>query len=233
MSQPIDRGRLPAAALFDMDGTLVDSESMMGRALVRTMTAAGAAPEEVEVLATTLGRSWVDVHAELQVWERTGWSVHEMVDRVIEDALEAGEVAETLTGAVDLVHALAEAGVPVGVVSGSLRGEVNATVARLGIAHLLACAHGAEDYPRGKPDPSGYLGAAALLGVDPARCVVFEDSVVGVRAALAAGMVVVANAETNQPPGTPGHQDVSDAHLVVDHLGLVTVETLTALLPHR
>jgi sugar-phosphatase len=221
---------LPAAALFDMDGTLVDSESMMGAALARALTEAGAPLTTEEAQRLGLGRSWVDVHADLRVRERIGWDVHEMVDRAIQSALEAGDVARTLTGAVELVHELAEAGVPVGVVSGSLRGEVHATVARLGIAHLLACAHGAEDYPRGKPDPSGYLGAAALVGAEPSRCVVFEDSVAGIRAGLAAGMVVVANAETNQPPGTAGHQDVSSAHVVVEHLGLVTLDLLTDLL---
>ena len=51
---------------------------------------------------------------------------------------------------------------------------------------------GAGDYPRGKPDPSGYLRAAELLGVAPADCVVIEDSTVGVQSGVAAGMRVVA-----------------------------------------
>lgn len=220
---------LPEAVLFDMDGTLVDRESMMARALAAALTAAGAGLEEAEVLRLGLGRSWIDVHADLDVAARTGWDVHEMVARAGQAAADAGESAPALRGAVELVLALADAGVPVAVVSGSLRVEVHQTVAALGIDHLLAVAHGAEDYARGKPDPSGYLGAATAIGAAPARTVVIEDSMVGVASGLAAGMRVVGTTDANKAPGQPGHQDLRDAHLVVEHLGQLSIVELRQL----
>lgn len=223
----------PDAVLFDMDGTLVDRESMMSRALAGALAAAGSPLDGEEVLRLGLGRSWVDVHADLDVAARTGWDVAEMVARANRVAAEAGEVAPVLRGAVELVEALAAVGVPVAVVSGSLRAEVLETVEAMGVAHLLALAHGAEDYPAGKPDPSGYLGAAAVLGVAPARTVVVEDSIVGVAAGLAAGMRVIGTTDAHTAPGTAGQQDLSAAHLVVAHLGEVTLEVLATLVAAR
>ncbi len=220
---------LPDAVLFDMDGTLVDRESMMARALGRALASGGLPLSEAEVMRLGLGRSWIDVHADLEVHERLGWDVREMVERAGQAASDAGEQAPVLRGAVELVHALAEADVPVAVVSGSLRHEVLETVGSLGIDHLLVLAHGAEDYPRGKPDPSGYAGAAAAIGAAPARTVVVEDSMVGVASGLAAGMCVVGTTDANKPVGHPGHQDLRDAHLVVEHLGQLTLDALRAL----
>jgi sugar-phosphatase len=74
-------------------------------------------------------------------------------------------------------------------------------MARLcGIGSLLKLVLGAGEYAAGKPDPSGYLKAASLLGVDPASCVVVEDSSVGVKAGVDAGMKVIALARPSLVP---------------------------------
>jgi beta-phosphoglucomutase-like phosphatase (HAD superfamily) len=80
---------------------------------------------------------------------------------------------------------------PCAIVSGSSRGDVAAAARMCGIYDALAFVMGLEDYPRGKPHPDGYLLAAERLGVDPAACVVIEDSTAVVKAGHAAGMRVL------------------------------------------
>ncbi len=77
------------------------------------------------------------------------------------------------------------------IVSGSPRASIEATLARLGLAHHFAAIVGAEDYTRGKPDPEPFLKAAALLGIEPGKCLVFEDADAGIASAEAAGMPYV------------------------------------------
>ena len=77
------------------------------------------------------------------------------------------------------------------VVSNSTRAEVDLALAATGLDALLPLTISRADVARGKPDPEGYLAAAARLGARPAACVVVEDSPAGARAGLAAGMTTV------------------------------------------
>jgi beta-phosphoglucomutase-like phosphatase (HAD superfamily) len=108
--------------------------------------------------------------------------------------------------------------VPVAVVTGSTHGEVEPVLELLGVRGQVSLVVAAGDYGRGKPAPEPFALAARRLGVDPARCIAFEDSEVGVAAARAAGMTVVATAEANPPAGHPAHQRLDDADAVVPSL---------------
>ena len=90
---------------------------------------------------------------------------------------------------------------------------VEAAARRLGVAPFLSLVLGAEDVEHGKPDPECFLSAAGALGVEPAWCVVFEDSAAGIAAARNAGMFCVAISRPDRPP-----QDVSAADIVVSDL---------------
>ena len=81
---------------------------------------------------------------------------------------------------------------PCAIVSGSPHDDVVAAAKLCGIDDCLSLVLGAGEYAAGKPSPSGFLKAAELLNVVPADCVVVEDSTVGVRAGVAAGMKVIA-----------------------------------------
>jgi HAD superfamily hydrolase (TIGR01509 family) len=94
-------------------------------------------------------------------------------------------------GALELLHALRRAGVPRGLVTMSYRPLADAVVDALPAGTFQVVVTG-EEVRRGKPDPEPYLTAAARLGVDPASCVVVEDSPSGVGSGLAAGCAVVA-----------------------------------------
>jgi HAD superfamily hydrolase (TIGR01509 family) len=93
---------------------------------------------------------------------------------------------------VRLVELLAEHGVPLAIVTGAQRDDVRAVLENSPVGELIGIVVAEEDVTRGKPDPEGFLTGAAQLGCAPTDIVVFEDSVPGVRGALAAGMRCIA-----------------------------------------
>jgi beta-phosphoglucomutase-like phosphatase (HAD superfamily) len=108
---------------------------------------------------------------------------------------------------------------PVIIVSGSPRADVEEAVRLLDAAAHVRFVLGAEDYTPGKPSPAGFLLGARLLGVEPAACLVFEDSQAGVTAAKAAGMWCVALARDSAHP-----QDLSAADWVLSDLADFSVD---------
>lgn len=209
-----------AAALFDMDGTLVDREPLMTAAVVEVMSATTLVVTE-EQASLWLGRAWQDIHLELGVEHHLGWDLHQWHGRILAaaDRLVAGgfDVRE-LAGGAELIAWFATAGVPVAVVTGSTHGEVEPVLDLLGVHRHVDLVVASGDYARGKPDPEPFQLAARRLDVDPARCVAFEDSEAGVAAARAAGMTVVATTESNAPLGHPAHQRLDAADAVVPSL---------------
>lgn len=211
---------LPGAVLLDLDGTLVDSESVHAEAIARTMLEHGVELDERE-RAFVIGHAWQEIYAELRVAERIGFDLPTMqaqTEGARRRMREEGIHFRVLDGARELVATLVELEIPTAIVSGSCRAEIAEALELLGFGHQLRMYLGAEDYPRGKPAPDGYLAAAEQLAVAPSRCLVFEDSEAGIASALAAGMRVVATAAANRPVGSAGHQDQRRAHLVLPHL---------------
>jgi HAD superfamily hydrolase (TIGR01509 family) len=93
-----------------------------------------------------------------------------------------------MPGAVELIEALKEAGVPVGLVSNSTRRFVDAALEAAGLTTTFDVTVVGDEVAAAKPAPDAYLAGAAALGADPARCVALEDSPTGLEAARAAGM---------------------------------------------
>ena len=227
---PRSGGWWPAAALFDLDGTLVDREPLMTAAVVDVMADTARPVPEGEA-AGWVGRAWRDIHVELEVEARLGWDLGAWHGRILDaaDALvAAGHEVRHLTGGAELVARLHAAGTAVAVVTGSTRREAHAALEALGVRHLLVDVVTSDDYPVGKPDPTPFLLGAERVGVPARGCVVFEDSTPGVAAGLAAGMAVVGVTEAVPPAGDPAHQDLSAAHVVVATLAEVDDEVLGA-----
>ncbi|WP_181232891.1 HAD family hydrolase [Enhygromyxa salina] len=223
---------LPAAVLLDMDGTLIDSESVYAEAIARYMASRGVELDERE-RSFVIGHAWQDIYVELRVAERVGVDLVAMQTGSINmrDQMRAEGIELTvLDGARELVAILAELEIPTAVVSGSCRAELGEAIELLGIGPSLRMYLGAEDYTRGKPAPDGYLAAAKQLEVAPARCLVFEDSSAGIGSGLAAGMRVVATAAANRPVGDPGHQDQRGAHRIVQDLTGIDADFLRAVM---
>ena len=177
------------ALLFDLDGTLIDTEEHTDATIH-----AIAAQHGVEGFhlphGETRGRTWAHIAEAMRT--RTGIRTGgpELAAAMLEFWNAAVKVAAAIPGASQAIRAATAAGLRVAVVSSSPRSVISYFVSRLGIGDCVAehARLGADSVRRGKPDPEGFLLGARLLGADPASTVVFEDSHAGLLAARAAGM---------------------------------------------
>jgi HAD superfamily hydrolase (TIGR01509 family) len=171
------------AVLLDMDGTLVDSDASVERAWTTWSAEHGLDPGPV--LAVAHG-SPADRTVRRLLPALDDAAVAASAQRQLD--LQYDDLSDVVAapGAAELLAALERLGLPWAVVTSA---DVRLAKARLGAAGirppLLVTV---EDVRRGKPDPEGYLLAAAQLGADPAECLVVEDSEPGLAAGRAAGM---------------------------------------------
>lgn len=173
------------AVLLDMDGTLVDSAAVVERLWLEWALPRGL--DRDAVLKTVHGRQgWQSMAILLP--ERDHAINHEENQRMLarESADTDGVVA--IPGARELLRSLE--GMAHAIVTSA---DVALMTARMNAAQLplTELAITAEHVSRSKPDPEGFLLAASALGIDPADCVVFEDSGAGIRAGIDAGMTVI------------------------------------------
>ena len=201
MTLRIPRDPRIGAYLFDLDGTLSDTEICWVPALCELLRDHGHELSLAESGTIILGRSWNSVYADVIGRfpdEDTGSA--DLADRLRPYFLRHRDASDIrIPGSAEMVRAVAEH-TPCAIVSGSCLRDVEETLDRIGLRDAFTLLLGAEQVPRGKPDPMGYLLAAERLGVAPARCVVLEDSAAGVRSGKAAGMRVVALARPDAPP---------------------------------
>jgi beta-phosphoglucomutase len=188
----------PRAVVFDFNGTISDDEPLLA-----------------ELCAVIFADIGIDVPRELYFGEYAGYSDPEIVERVLlrhsrYDPLTAERLLDRRTALYlerassgETVHAAAAAcvreiaaRVPVAVASGAARAEVEAVLVGSGLRGIFDVIVAAEDVERGKPDPLAYTTALGRLGVDPAGTLAFEDTHLGVAAAVAAGMRCVAVGDT-------------------------------------
>ncbi|GIF03225.1 HAD family hydrolase [Actinoplanes siamensis] len=178
--------------LFDMDGTLVDSEKLWGIALEDLAVRAGGKLSESARLAmvgTSMPVSMALFREDLGQPDRpAGPDVAWLTDRVAE-LFADGLVWRP--GARELLHAVRAAGIPVALVTSTERRLADIALKTLGAENFDVVVCGDEVRAQ-KPDPEPYRTAAGLLGVPIERCVVIEDSPSGVASAVAAGAVVLA-----------------------------------------
>jgi HAD superfamily hydrolase (TIGR01509 family) len=177
------------AYLFDCDGTLADSMPAHYRAWTGALSEWGCDFPE-DLFYAWGGRTVTEIIEDLN--DRNGLAMPVAAVAARREALfqESLKDIKGVPGVLAHVHD-AYRRVPIAVVSGSTRESVTASLTGLGLlGHfpVLVCAG---DYTRPKPDPEAYLLAARLLEVDPADCVVFEDTDLGIQAATAAGMASV------------------------------------------
>jgi mannitol-1-/sugar-/sorbitol-6-/2-deoxyglucose-6-phosphatase len=181
------------AAVFDMDGLLLDSEPYWKRAEQEVFGAVGIhITEEMSRLTAAMTTAEVAAHwFRLQPWEQRSLRDMEraVVDRVAELVASEGAL---LPGVLETLEAYRALGCKVALASNSPLALCELTVRKLGIAAAFDALFSAEQVARGKPAPDIYLHAATCLAAPAGECIAFEDSVTGARAARAAGMTVVA-----------------------------------------
>jgi mannitol-1-/sugar-/sorbitol-6-/2-deoxyglucose-6-phosphatase len=187
------------AVIFDMDGLLVDSEPLWHIAEIDILGRLGV-PIEASGCRQTKG---MFVREVTEYWhERYPWEAPSpdavavaIVDRVMQLVVEVGALKPGASAAVEWCG---RRGVPLAVASSSEYRLIDLVLTHFDLSGAFALVHSAEDEPAGKPHPAVFLTAAHKLGVDPTRCVVFEDSPAGVIAAKAARMSVVAVPELEE-----------------------------------
>jgi HAD superfamily hydrolase (TIGR01509 family) len=179
----------PAAALFDNDGLTLDTESAWTRAEAALFARYGQTftmDHKRELLGTAPAVSAAKLERML------GQPGPALSDELYELAVEeVAKTAEPMPGAVALLAALAQAGVPVGLVSNARRHFVEPALRAAGLHDAFAVVVTVDDVARPKPAPDAYLAAAVALGAEPAACAVLEDSPTGLAAGRAAGALTI------------------------------------------
>ncbi|WP_282858040.1 HAD family hydrolase [Pseudoclavibacter helvolus] len=210
--------KLPAAVLWDMDGTIVDTEQYWQTAQLNLLADHGLPPLTEEQELGMVGSSMADAaefFAGLGVELKPGEIVDHMNATVMASILKE---LDWRPGALELLEALHAAGVPNALVTNSTRILADAVVSTLEDP-LFTIVIAGDEVENGKPHPEPYLRAAEQLGVAPERCVAVEDSQRGLEAARAAGCATI---------GIPHGQtlEAHHAHLVTTTLEGITLERL-------
>jgi HAD superfamily hydrolase (TIGR01509 family) len=179
------------AVIFDMDGLLLDTESLYRSAMITAASSMGYDFPD-EFCQSMVGTAEAEIHAILQ--QRFG--VDFPIARLFEDCesemwrrLEAALPVKP--GAAELIAELATRGLPMAVATSTVRRIAEQHLKRAGFFDHFGAVCTREDVTRGKPHPDIFLAAAGKLGVRPERCIVLEDSYPGVRAAHASGAMAI------------------------------------------
>jgi HAD superfamily hydrolase (TIGR01509 family) len=177
----------PAALIFDMDDTLVATSALWQEAECRLLEEIGHRWSP-ELAIRYKGMNALDVAATIHHLLQPPLPVRscqEIMRKALFQAFEKGAI-KPMSGALDCVRALADS-YPLAVASGSPLPLIELALKRLKLRDFFDVFVSSESVARGKPFPDIFLAAAKALGTDPVRCLVFEDSLVGVLAARAAG----------------------------------------------
>jgi beta-phosphoglucomutase len=180
------------AAIWDMDGTLVDTAEQHFRAWVEVCRERGRDFTRAD-FAATFGRRNPEILAYLFGDGLGKGEAEAFADRkeaLYRDAARGG--IDLLPGVADLMEGLHQMGWKQAIGSSAPRANLELILELTGIDRYLGAVVAMEDTTRGKPDPQVFLVAAGRLGVEPKDAVVFEDAVAGVQAARAGGMRCVA-----------------------------------------
>jgi HAD superfamily hydrolase (TIGR01509 family) len=203
---------MPAAVIFDNDGLTLDTEHTWTRAEAALYARYGTQftlDHKREMLGTSGEKSALTMERHLGQPGR-GDELRVELRELVHDELDGAGV-EPMPGVIELLEALGEQGIPLGLATNSGREFATRALRAAGIYDRFAAVVSAEDVERPKPAPDVYLAAAAELGAHPSECVALEDSETGVAAARAAGMTVIG------VPSFPGI-DLEEADLVVPSL---------------
>lgn len=193
----------PAAVLWDMDGTIVDSEHYW--------------LSSEQELAASAGKIWTEQDGINMI----GMSLYDssrLIKQKLDLELETDEIIDRLTnsviskldrslpwrpGAKELLKAVRDAGIPTALVTMSMRRNADAVVARMGFDAFDEIIAG-DQVAHGKPHPEPYLKAAEKLGVNIEHCIAFEDSISGLHSAEASGAIAIGVPNLVQIPNRPG-----------------------------
>lgn len=200
------------AYLFDMDGTLVNSEPLKGKAIALACASYGA-DVDFNIYKEVMGESWAVVTGHF--FRATGIAPELSDFNVIFRAHYEKLLKDELTlieGAREFIEMLRQSGKKCGVVSSAATWMVSNILESLRIAHLFDLVITQEHVARHKPDPAAYQLALSKLVMEPDDVLIFEDSAAGVAAGIASGCEVIAIRH-----GFNGGNDLSRAKYIIDN----------------
>jgi len=208
---------MPALLIFDCDGVLIDSEVIYARVGSRTLTAAGIPISEEEIIARFAGIPGSTVFAELQAEHGVTLTEEFFVQQSIELDRAFAEDLKAIDGSAALLARLDR---PKCVASSTGMARLTGCLEATSLARYFdGKIYSAAMVEHGKPAPDLFLHAAREMGAEPPACLVLEDSLAGVQAAVAAGMAVVGFTGASHLP--PGHGDAlksAGAQSIIDRL---------------
>jgi len=209
------------AAIFDMDGLLVDSEPLWDQAELDVIASLGVDISRRHELPDTLGLRIdmvVDLWFAQQPWN--GPSRQEVTERIITRAIALVEETKPLLPGVREAVALCKSqGIKVGLASASPLHMLEKVLTMFDLRSSFDALASAEKLPYSKPHPQVYLDCATKLGIDPLNCVALEDSVNGMIASKAARMRSIV---------VPAHENQDDPRFVLADVKLTSLTELTA-----
>lgn len=210
------------AVIWDLDGVIIDSADEHRRSWHRLAKEEGLPFTDEQFWATFGQRN--DTIIPLLWGEMSPERVRELADRKEAYFREfIRETAAPLPGAIELLSALKEAGYRQALASSTPIANIDLISEALGLKRYLTALVSGESVAHGKPAPDVFLKAASELGIEPDKCLVIEDAVAGVEAALAGGMYCIAVAYERDLPG------LRAATLMVKDLTEVNVERIRQL----
>jgi HAD superfamily hydrolase (TIGR01509 family) len=215
-----------AGVMLDLDGTLCDTETDWIAAegdIAAEYTAEWTEADALHIVGFDLYDAAAYVRDRMRLPLTVGETVDLMLDRVIARVRTRG--VDWRPGAVDLVVACNDEGIPIAVVTSSHKPFVAAILETMPRGSFDAVVTG-EAVPNGKPAPDPYLLGARALGVDPTACVAIEDSPTGSQSAYAAGCTVVVVPNHVVVPLEPGMREIRT-------LSGVNPQNLADFLPER
>ena len=204
--------------LFDLDGTLVDSERETGEAMARALLRGHGIAIEQYDRDYIIGRSWIAIYDSLKArYPQLTWNREETIARTAMLREEVfAEIGVTVLPGVRETLAWTKQH-PRALVTGSSRTEALQVLPLIGPEAHFDTIVAAEDVPRSKPAPDGYEKALAAIGLAPHECLVIEDSEAGIEAGRSAGCLVIAVRAGNFGGWRQDH-----AHHVIDTLAELT-----------
>jgi mannitol-1-/sugar-/sorbitol-6-/2-deoxyglucose-6-phosphatase len=182
----------PSAVIFDMDGLLVDSESVWHIAEKEMIESRGhiyTDEARAQIVGLRMDEFIVKLHAIYQFEDELAALHDQLLTRMLELIPER---VNPQPGARELIDYIVEHNIPTAIASSSAMSIIEATIKAQGWEEVFAVRCSAEHEAHGKPAPDVYLTAARRLNIDPAECLALEDSPNGARAAVAAGMTCYA-----------------------------------------
>ncbi|MEK6705507.1 MAG: HAD family phosphatase [Bdellovibrionota bacterium] len=195
--------------LFDMDGTLVDTETMAAQSVVKILGSWNIRLDPSDA-GSVMGKTWQNAFDFLFSKYKIPVTKERAADLILADYRKKLEhELVTIPGSVDAVRELA-CHFPLGLVSGSYKKDIVLVLDKLGITRCFNLILGAEDYERSKPEPDGYLKAIKIMGSPADLTLVFEDSTAGVSSALAAGLWVVMVNREHSAQSKSAHKHIND-----------------------